>query len=323
VQKKDNKIILFPNLKIDLKKTAQEEYQNKNFKEALEIYEELIKYKEADHDVNFGKLLCLIELQLFNEAQDFCEQQLIEENKLYYDYMHLYVTILFQTEQYELLLDCLTYELMKESLPAHLQDQFQYLFEVSKEMTNHKRAFEKKKLLKQFDESIEKNDPMLQNHILDLIIEKEIKASPRIATLLSQDSIHPIIKTKLFYWLQNNLINSDVKVKKFNLIVTLNPNETPKLEENDSFLLAQKHISKNYDEDPVLARMIKELAFRYFYVLYPILPRKKDLQMVLSVMEKLVRKGLYNEDLNERNKEQVEMAEMIMKIEAIYLSLIG
>ena len=46
MEDKNEIVLLFPKLKTSLKKEAAENYRNKNYKKALELYNQLIKYND-------------------------------------------------------------------------------------------------------------------------------------------------------------------------------------------------------------------------------------------------------------------------------------
>lgn len=322
MEDKNDIVLLFPKLKTSLKKEAAENYRNKNYKKALELYDQLIKYNETEHEILFGKLLCLVELKQFELAQKLCEDQLRKENKYYFDYLHLYVTLLFQTEQYHLLISQLSSELKNISLPPHLYEQFKYFYDLSTELLESQLSFEKDKAQEYLKEAVEEKDLARQYQLINNFMKNNIAAPEEILDLLTMGNIHPVIKTNIFFWLQKTAVNKKVRIKKFNKTITINPYHTELLENNKSLNAAKKNIYVNYDDDPILMEMLVQMIYRFFYVLYPMIPGKEDLSAIIKAMEMIVRHNLYHLPMEEVDSKTSEMVQTINKFEALYLSVV-
>src|SRR5699024_7053056 len=100
VQNSQENVILFPKWKTRLEDKSLQAMKEKKYEEALENLNKLLKYKSAH----------------------------------YYHYVHMYLTILFQTSQYEALMEQVEYEFMNEQIPGMIRDQFQQLYDMSEQM---------------------------------------------------------------------------------------------------------------------------------------------------------------------------------------------
>ncbi|WP_176447538.1 tetratricopeptide repeat protein [Lentibacillus sp. CBA3610] len=96
--------------------------KEKRYEEALAKLDQLLGYGVQNHEVMIGKLMCLMELNRYKEAQDFCESLLIHKDEHYYHYVHIYLTILFQTSQYQLLMNQVEQELESDLVPAEMKN---------------------------------------------------------------------------------------------------------------------------------------------------------------------------------------------------------
>src|SRR5699024_7352147 len=97
------KVILFPKWKTQLEEESLTAIKEKEYREALQKLNKLIRYNVLNHETLIGKLICLIELGNYEEAQHMCEELISRKSEYYYQYVHIYLTLLFQTSQYQLL----------------------------------------------------------------------------------------------------------------------------------------------------------------------------------------------------------------------------
>lgn len=321
VQDNDQKLVLFPKLKAELKEKANQKFREKKFEEALEVFNHLLEYNETEHEIIFGKLLCLLELRKFESAQELCEEKLLEKSKFYFDFLNIYVTILFQTEQYELLLAQLDFEMNKEHLPPYLSEQFLYFYNQSKEMIEEGKFLEEESLVRQFKEAIKQEDTPRQIKILNEFLSKGLTIKDGVYNLLTDDQIHPLTKTKLFQCLQKGAFKQEVTISKFNQSITLRPSETPSIEEEAIYHKALRLVESKSDKDPVLRKMLEEMLYRYFYVLYPLLPEEKEVETILKAMSLILRQSLYEVKPTKKDEGLISVIKTIYKIEALYLSV--
>src|SRR5690625_118339 len=119
---KPGNIILFPKWQKVLEEESVAAIKEKKFEDALEKLDNLLSYDVKNHDIYTGKLICLMELERYKEAQELCESLIEEKDSHYYQYIHIYLTLLFQTDQYDTLIDVVSVELESGNVPNHLQE---------------------------------------------------------------------------------------------------------------------------------------------------------------------------------------------------------
>src|SRR5690625_5739355 len=79
VQNRQENVILFPKWKTRLEDKSLQAMKEKKYEEALENLNKLLNYHVNNHEVIIGKLICLMELGRYEEAQDYCEEVLRSE----------------------------------------------------------------------------------------------------------------------------------------------------------------------------------------------------------------------------------------------------
>src|SRR5690625_4141626 len=107
-----------------LEKESLQALKDKRFAEALYKLDKLLSYQVNNHEILIGKLICLMELGRYEEAQDLSEELLELHNDNYYHYVHIYLTILFQTNQYDVLMEQVEYELESEEIQIYIEEQY-------------------------------------------------------------------------------------------------------------------------------------------------------------------------------------------------------
>lgn len=65
---KDN-VILFPTWQKEIETKSLQLLQDKKYREALSVMDQLLDYDPQNHEIVVGKLICLIELGRDDEAQ--------------------------------------------------------------------------------------------------------------------------------------------------------------------------------------------------------------------------------------------------------------
>src|SRR5690625_2032727 len=153
-----------------------EALNNKNYDEALQQFDELLQLQVCKHEIVLGKLICLMELGYTTEALRLSESKLDEKDRNYFDYVRMYVTLLFQTNQFEEVIDQIAYELKKEQIPKRIREQFQQLYEFSKQMRNDVRVEQAKKYEYKLQEAFKHNDPGQQYQWIEKL--RSIKRRP-------------------------------------------------------------------------------------------------------------------------------------------------
>lgn len=101
MDKKENTVVLFPQLSeryIDKGFLALKE---REFEDALRCFEILRQYNAETEQTELASVICLLELKRMEEAKEKCEQLLETGAVLFGDILETYVTILVQTNDYE------------------------------------------------------------------------------------------------------------------------------------------------------------------------------------------------------------------------------
>lgn len=89
--KKNSKIIPFPNVKERLVHKGMAALKEKNYHEALRLFSEAKRYDDEESDIYLGMAICLLEIGELEEAKGICEKNAERRPRpLFYRFTSLY-----------------------------------------------------------------------------------------------------------------------------------------------------------------------------------------------------------------------------------------
>ncbi|WP_100011974.1 tetratricopeptide repeat protein [Lentibacillus sediminis] len=317
-------VILFPKWKDTLEEESLQALKEKRYEEALTKLNKLISYQAESYEIIVGKMMCLMELGYYQEAQDICELEMQKKDEHYYHFIHMYVTILFQTHQYDLLLEQAGYELASDSLPPELREQLQQLYHLSENMRNDIAEKENQAYLADFQEAVKKMDHRKQWRLVENLRKRKETPPAEMADCLISSDIHPVTKTAIFNWLKNSGSIAETSVHKMDQYLSITPASAPDLWDNETNRQILAHISLWEQENPTLFQLMEKLLYRYTYVFYPILPPAGDAEKIAEALAQIAAAymNLYT-TVTETNDPSVgSYMETIQLCEALYLGII-
>ncbi|WP_026906358.1 tetratricopeptide repeat protein [Paucisalibacillus globulus] len=319
----DEKVILFPKWKTTLRDESLQDLQEKRYIEALDKINTLIQYDVQDRELLIGKMMCLMELGRFQEAEDMCEEIIQDKNdEHYFHYVHIYLTILFQTNKYDLLMERIEEELSSENLPSILKEQFLQLYHVSEKMESDLIEKKMSVYIEELFEAVQNTDHKKQWRCIMRLKTMKIKPDNMVVELLKNDKVHPVIKTAIFLWLKELNYSNQVMVNKLGKELEVKPVDIPDLEELNLYkeiIFDLRNIEQN---DPIMYRFLMDSLYRYLYVQYPIIPLSSEKELISDTLIKMIHL-LLNQDGNEPVDDHVKYYfDEIKKGEHLYLSII-
>lgn len=321
MQDSNEKVVIFPKWKTRLEKESLDALQKRNYEEALSKIEKLISYDILNHELAVGKLICLMELGRYNEAESFNEQLLFEKNNYYYHYLHIYLTILLHTNQFEPLVKLVEQELDEGNIPVGIKEQFLELYHIGKKLLKDYHDEKSIELSEELTEAIEKKDYTKQWYIIESLRKTDSQPTLTMIQYLKEDEIHPIVKTAIFNWLQDVKIDDEVEVSKLGLQISINPKHVAEIREGITFRQIMLCIRDVEQENPTLYKLLEKLLYRYAYVRYPIMPPSQDSLVIANALKGIGQQYLYEEGQEWEDSVQKYMDELRM-CETLYLSVI-
>lgn len=317
-------IILFPKWQTTLEKEILLDLEQKKYTDALAKLNKLLNFKVNKHEIFIGKLICLMELGEYEEAEDFCDELLSVRDENYYHYLHIYLTILFQTNQYDILMEQVDLECANNTIPNEVNDQFQQLYNMSKKMRNDIISEKSTVYLKKLTEAITEKDHAKQWQLIESLRRMKLEPTQEIIQLLVGETVHPVTKTAIFHWLQDNEIKQSVDIHKLQLQLNVRPTDIATIKSHMTIKQTMLLISDIEQKNPSLFRLLEQLLFRYVYVRYPIIYPNEDTKEIANALVNIGEEylNIYTKSSKLSNDNIKYYTEEIKMCENLYLSII-
>lgn len=319
-QQTDN-VILFPKWRSALEEESLQALKDKRYDEALIKLDKLLSYHIDDHDIITGKLICLMELGHYDEAQDICEELIQSKSENYYHYVHMYLTLLFQTNQFEQLMKQVEYEIENSVIPLPVKEQFQQLYDLSEKMNYDLIAEKSTAYLDELFQAISSLNFNEQWQITENLRKMNAEPNEEVIALLTNEDVHPVTKTSIFQWLQDKKYSKAVTVHKLDLHGNLEPDDTAEIQSQPFMKETLLMISEQEQKNPTLYQLLEVLLFRYIYVRFPIMPPSEDVKQVAAALSYIggTYLNLHTVSEHEINNDYIEEIKLC---ETLYLSII-
>ncbi|SFB39403.1 Tetratricopeptide repeat-containing protein [Lentibacillus halodurans] len=324
MENSQEKVILFPKWRMALEKESLLALKEKKYEEALEKLDQLLGFGVQNHEIIIGKLMCLMELNRYKEAQDFCEALLIHKDEHYYHYVHIYLTILFQTSQYELLMNQVVLEFNAKTIPDDMKEQFQQLYDMSSKMQQEIRIEKTPAYINDLFKAVAEENHAYQYTLVEQIRKMDIDPAERLQSLLADDRVHPVTKTAIFIWLQEKGISEKVLIHKLGAELIIAPDSVSKLSSHPVMKQALLIINEHEQENPTLFQFMEQLLNHYLYVKYPIMPKEDDISFVAAALTKISEDYLdiHTKKRAAEDEHVTQYMEEIKMCEALYSTII-
>lgn len=280
---KVNNVIPFPGMLRTLETEIFYAIDQENFEIALEKLNVLHAHQVQDHAIQIATLICYMKLQKFEQAEQFCEQLLLDrKDRHYYEYVEYYIMILFERNKYTTLMATIEKEKEFGTVPAEYVARFDQLYSICMEV-NEQQASD---VAQEFIQAVKDKEHRKQWYALHQWEQFHVLPRANMLSLLKEVDMHPIVKTKMLCMLKEKDWNQPVQLTKFQRSSFYNPSETPKMDEHPIYLGTLEHIDALENENPTLYEMTKELFHQYCYVRYPYFFNEEDIYDVAhAVME--------------------------------------
>ncbi|MCA0982569.1 tetratricopeptide repeat protein [Halobacillus yeomjeoni] len=325
MENNEGNIVMFPKLKSSLEKKGLQAWKEKRYEDAVKSFEPLLEYGVANQDVVTGLLMSWIELGQFDEAEELCRQKMKEEVEQYYHYLHIYITILFQSNRYQEIVDLLDEVFEMEDIPHQSRTQLWQMYEVSRKLLDEHQKETGNKLINDFLEKLESGD--INGQWATVLRLKSQSPEPFLETCtetLKSEAVHPIIKTALIEWLRDYEVTGSVSVHKFGQFFKIHPDQLNQMHSDYILKQIQMRLSGIEQSNPTMYEMLNRLLTHYCYVRYPLYPDENEVPAIVEALKRLGHEYLQlpykeNDALEEveRYKEEIELCEQH------YLMIVG
>lgn len=271
-------IIPFPNSDKRLLEKGIDQLEQKKYTEAIESFEEAIRFAPENGDVYIGLFLAYYEKGEFQAAKDLAKDMLHRGIGEYIETIDLYLMALVELHEYEEIHSVLEVLFQEMVIPEKKKDHFLRLLQFSKKMLEE--IGERGESIEEDFDAANERTPLRLGETEDLnelvvqIGELSYKnISPymdEINSYLLLDKGHPFIKTLLVNLLREQKVSKETKIVKFGRSMEF----TPALLEDVRLTEQKREIEdelkrKLEHEDPILMQQAISLLERHNFLVYP------------------------------------------------------
>ncbi len=329
MSKNNNNIVMFPKWKATLEKQSMEALKEKRYQDALEKLDELLSLDANSHEILIGKLICLMELGKYEEAEELYIHLIDKHDEHYFEYIHMYSTMLFQMSKYDELIDYLEDVFYEGGIPDLLKNQLWQLYEISKKLHVDAKHEHVNQYIEKLVEAVERRDATAQWRTI--LKFKDTNITPQLnlfSRLLKENHIHPVVKTAIAQLLQENQIDQSIEIHKLDQKIIVNPANIKAPYQDAATNQILSFLVDVEQNNPSLFELMEKLLFHYVYVRYPLLPSDQELYPLSIALKQLGNQYLgltvKQEDYNiEQEQEQVDVyIKHILDYETQYYAII-
>jgi tetratricopeptide (TPR) repeat protein len=328
MKKEDNPdVVIFPGWKKQLEVDGLQALQQKRYDEALKNFEKLEEFDAANYEILTGKVIVYIELGRYEEAITICQQLMKEDDSNYFKYLHIYITILFQTSQYDEVVSLLDEIFSDEEIPHTYREQFMQIYDLSKKLDDEQVEQQTNEDIQQFihilDSGTFQEQWSLLSKVRRKLIQKEIN---KIIPFFKDPELNPVMKTAILQWFMEQKVNRNIEVKKWTLTKVVNPADLRDIMDSSFAKQVLVYLQDIEHEDPTLFEIIRQILYRFLYVYFPFTPEDEELTYIKEAVLVLGLEYLsidrYHNLLIENEDRREEWVKKIRDLEERYFSQI-
>jgi tetratricopeptide (TPR) repeat protein len=271
----DGNVILFPDLEKRLLDRGLEQLQQKNFEEAVRLFEDAKKLAPDDADVYIGLVLAYYETGALLKAKDLAKEMLKEDIGDYFQTVDLYLMILIQLHEHEEIITTIEVLQEEKEIPTDKQEHFSRLLAFSKRMVDDRMSEEEEKEEEEGSEFqtvdlIQNGDYNKQLLTIAELSHKNIRPFiDEVRNYLISEEGHPFLKTMLLNLLQEQEFDKEITVQKFGWEKPFIPTAMTPIQENEQYTAIKRELQTVETKDPILFQHMVSLVERHLFLISP------------------------------------------------------
>lgn len=325
MERDEQNVVLFPKRQQEMEDNAFRSLQDKRYVEALKSFDNLLYYGINRQEIALGKLTCLIELGRQGEAEEMCETLIAKKDQDYYSYIHIYATLLFQSHKHKEVDEELEPVLQNQDIPEPFKSQLKKLYHVNDHLMQEQVEEQNVLTKRELTEAVRKKDTIAQWHLVNHLHQLNLTTYLDLfQKMLTDDAVHPVVKSVIIGLLQAESIDLEVTITKFENEMTINPNTYPYMADHPFRKQLRADLDEFEQNNPSFYTFAEQLMDRYFYVNYPFTPALADLTIMREALVALVNLSLDPDQVireEDHQEKVVEQINDIIRCEQIYFSI--
>ncbi|SER75356.1 Coatomer epsilon subunit [Gracilibacillus ureilyticus] len=323
MQEEKEKVIIFPKWKNDLEQEAKTAMEGSDFQTAFHYFQKLTDNGVESPEVLTGKLICMMELNMEEEAEELCEQLISKKDNHYYSYIHIYATLLFQASKYNQVM-YLIEDVLEEPVPSPVSEQLNQMYQLSKELQQQVDIQTNQEVLQKLTEAVQEKNDRQQWYMVKRLLYLGFRDDlPILREMLVNEEIHPVVKTAILEYYSDNILTGKLHIEKFQLeeLIDIHNDEVIP---SAFYQGIYEQLEDVQTEDPTTFQMIQFILQRFAYVYTPFLPKEENYPLFAETLEYYVHQS-FQFEVNENaqlSKIKEKYIKMIDVSEALYGSIL-
>ncbi|MDX8046590.1 hypothetical protein SH601_11405 [Gracilibacillus sp. S3-1-1] len=296
-------LIIFPKWKDNLEEKAKTAMQENHFSEAYEYFHQLTENGVKSHEVMTGKLICMMELNMEEEAEELCEELIAKRDSYFTSYVHIYATLLFQSSKYNEVMLLIEEALTETTIPSHINEQLRHMYQLSEELKEQEDKQSYIEVKKQLEEAIEQGNDRKQWYMIKRLLNLEIYEDTELyRSMLENPEIHPVVKTALLEYYQKLELERPIHIEKFQLKDKIEAEELTEVLSTAFIRGVTSCLDEVQQQDPTKFQMMQFILERFAYVYTPFLPQEENYPLLAQSLMYYVNQSL--QYINEEDDRQ-------------------
>ncbi|MDE5412409.1 tetratricopeptide repeat protein [Alkalihalobacterium chitinilyticum] len=321
---KEQNVIPFPGVGEKLVEKGMASLKEKRLQDALDDFQQALKYDQSHPQARYGVVLTYIELGQLDDAVAESKRMLQEGIGDYFDVLQVHVSLLVQLACYEEVVTMLEAVLVEGKVPSNQAETLYQLLHFSRQMSEDGPIIEDTVINLQ---EKEEEPPIEQLNLLeDPDVKKQWAAIQKLKKhnhphvlekyleYLKDEEKDLVLKTFILQSLKDKNIEDQVEIRKLDQVKYINPQELNDLFENPFGQKVASIITYQLEQDnPSLKDMVLQLWWQYLFALVPFLPQPQDENIWAGAVHLVVIESLGGEfDENEiSNLYNVNVQELV------------
>lgn len=270
-------VVVFPGTVERLVSEAQQYVENNEFNLANEYFEEALQYTEGDEYLLSIYAYSLYEAKQFRRAKEVCEKLLSIGPSMYLEVMELYITVCIQLKEYNHVEKIITSLIEEGIIPPDKIEKFERLQELN---ANISQQLEKQEdadvFIKEFEHEIFELNVFLTfdiseqvNKLHELAFANIRPIIPQLKDIVENEKTHPFVKSLILILFNEQQVDMDIKVNKFNKTSIINPSKIGLPTDLPQYKMVSNVIIDKLEQEPSVLEMVEYLIAKHSIVTYP------------------------------------------------------
>lgn len=288
-----------------LEQEIESDMQQDNYDSAIHKIDILKQHDYETYVLHIQALICYIRLNRLTDAEILCEELLARKNEHYLDYLDYYVMILYEAKKYQAVIQRINEEEKSSKLSEDIKLKFQEIKKLALQM-NEWLAME---LVQDIEQAVKDNEYKKQYYLIQKWRQLHFATPSLFYGFLTEETIHPVIKTLILQQLVHEGIKKEITVQKFDSHTEVIPEKLGTIQDNLVYKKTLIQLQQVEQNNPTLFNLMKEMYDQFCFVMFPFIHRETEIEKIIAALTQLVKAqfDLANHDKTNHMMKQIDI----------------